>query len=314
MDHQTQEVANHPTLGHVISGRERDLGSFSVHRVLPYMMHRMVGPFIFFDHMGPAVLPAGQRMTVRPHPHINLATVTYLFEGVIRHQDSLGSDQLIEPGAINWMMAGRGIVHSERTPESLRGQSVAMNGIQLWVALPEEFEESEPTFVHHPKHTLPSFEKDGVPVRLLLGKAFGHESPVKVHSDMFYADISLKAGQKFVLPSEGREIAVYIVEGSVTVEGMVFDPYSMAIAKPGCDLTVAACQENARIMVLGGQTLGKRHIFWNFVSSSKERIEEAKALWSDGPRATSRRFSPIPGDDKEFIPLPHEEPVKGTIM
>ncbi len=299
----------------VIRGRDKDLGGFSVHRVLPYMSHRMVGPFIFFDHMGPAVLKPHEGMSVRPHPHINLATVTYLFEGTIRHQDSLGSDQLIEPGAINWMTAGRGIVHSERTPDHLADQSLRMNGIQLWVALPEEFEEIAPSFSHHPKASLPLFKHNGIEMKLLLGKAFGHKSPVPVHSEMFYIEVKMKKGESFELPAEYEESAVYAVDGKVRVEEEILEPYSMAIAKKNAGLSIHAL-DDSRIMLLGGKPLGKRFIFWNFVSSSEARIEEAKEEWRKGPQAEHRRFQLIPGDNKEFIPLP-EEPArnpKGTIM
>lgn len=302
-------------LERIIKARERDLGGFSVRRVLPYLSHRMVGPFIFFDHMGPATLKPQAGMTVRPHPHINLATVTYLFEGEIRHQDSLGSDQLIQAGAINWMTAGRGIVHSERTPEALMNQEHTMNGIQLWVALPEEFEEIEASFSHHPKETLPSFKQSGIEMKLLLGKAFGHTSPVPVHSDMFYVEAELKKGQSFELPADGRETAVYTVEGLVQVEEAELNRYEMAIGKSQADLRIKALADS-RIMLLGGKALGKRYIYWNFVSSSEARIEEAKAEWAKGPGTEGGRFRLIPKDHKEFIPLPLEpsKNPKGTIM
>jgi len=301
----------------VIKGRERDLGGFSVRRVLPYLSHRMVGPFIFFDHMGPAEMKPGNGINVRPHPHINLATVTYLFEGVIRHQDSLGSDQLIEPGAINWMTAGRGIVHSERTPEALKGSPTRMHGIQLWVAVPEAVEEGEPSFSHHPKETLPSFEVEGVALKLLLGTAFGFESPVPIHSDMCYLEVKMKQGQCLIFPSTGREIAIYAVDGLADVDGTTLEPYSMAIgaSDPALILTIEA-KTDCKLMLLGGAPLGKRYIYWNFVSSAESRIEEAKVDWSRGPRAASPRFPLIPNDKDECIPLPDEPErnPKGTIM
>lgn len=284
-----------------IKGRERDLGGFKVRRVLPYLTHKMVGPFIFFDHMGPADLPPGHAMDVRPHPHINLATVTYLFEGVIEHRDSLGSDQLIEPGAINWMTAGRGIVHSERTPDPLRAKSQRLNGIQLWVALPEAEEERAPSFSHHAADSLPYFEWDGVRGKLLLGKAFGVESPVPVLSDMLYAEVQLSPGQAMRIPQEGRELAVYVAEGRITVDDGQAEAYTMVVVRG--DL-VFSTDSGARVMVLGGKSIGPRFIEWNFVSSRKERIEEVKAEWAKGPRKDSSRFPPIPGDDQEFIPLP----------
>jgi redox-sensitive bicupin YhaK (pirin superfamily) len=303
------------TVDIIISAREKDLGGFSVRRILPYASHRMVGPFIFFDHMGPAEFKPGQGMDVRPHPHVNLATVSYLFEGKIQHKDSLGSDQAIEPGAVNWMTAGRGIVHSERTPERERSQGCRMNGIQLWVALPEEHEESAPSFTHHPKESLPEFKVGDAAVKLLLGRAFGHTSPVPVHSDLFYAEIKLSKGKALTIAAEGRDSAIYVVDGAVDIEGRKVNRTEMAVAKPGVDLPLVA-SEDSRVMVIGGNPVGERAIFWNFVSSSKQRIEEAKRLWSEGPSTDNPRFPPIPGDDREFIPLPSEPPPqpKGTIM
>jgi len=300
----------------IITAREKDLGGFSVRRILPYATHRMVGPFIFFDHMGPAEFAPGEGMDVRPHPHINLATVTYLFEGKIRHRDSLGSDQLIEPGAINWMTAGRGIVHSERTPDDFRRTGGRMNGIQCWVALPEEFEEVNPSFHHHPARTLPEFTKDDVSFKLLLGSAFGHESPVRVHSKLFYIDVRMPKGSKFTLPHENQEAALYLIEGRLKAKEQI-EPTTMLVREEGESLTVEALKES-RLMVLGGQALGKRHIFWNFVSSSEQRLTDAKADWSRGPGISGSRFPQIPGDHAEFIPLPPEPGAKsgppGTIM
>ena len=285
----------------IIRAREKDLGGFSVRRVLPYASHRMVGPFIFFDHMGPAEFKPGKGMDVRPHPHINLATVTYLFEGKIQHRDSLGSNQSIEPGAINWMTAGRGIVHSERTPDLERKNGMKINGIQLWVALPKEFEEIEPEFSHHPKETLPEFKIGKALAKLLLGKAFGQQSQVPVHSDLFYLEIKLPKGESLSLNVEGRESAVYIVDGKVTVSGEQVIATEMYVGK---DLVIEAL-EDSRFMALGGSPVGERFIYWNFVSSSKERLEEVKRDWSLFPKSGSR-FHTVPGDDKEFIPLPDE--------
>lgn len=284
----------------IIPSRERDLGGFSVHRVLPFSKHRMVGPFIFLDHMGPAEFPAGRGIEVRPHPHINLSTVTYLFEGIIRHRDSLGSDQLIEPGAINWMTAGRGIVHSERAPEEALAKTSRLNGIQCWVALPEEAEESEPSFAHHPAKSLPQFRRGDAELRLLLGTAFGKASPVKVHSDMFYLDAKLPAGARIDVPLEGREGAVYVADGEIRVGDRTVERLSMAVGHRDGHLPIEAVKDS-RLMLLGGKPVGERFIFWNFVSSSKERIEEAKALWANGPG--EGRFPKIPGDDREFVPL-----------
>lgn len=293
----------------VIESRERDLGGFTVRRILPYATHRMVGPFIFFDHMGPADFAPGSGMDVRPHPHIHLATVTYLFEGVIRHRDSLGSDQNIEPGAVNWMTAGRGIVHSERTPAEARASGSRLNGIQLWVAVPEAAEEIAPSFIHHPSNSLPEFEVGGVRLKLLLGSAFGRSSPAKVHSEMFYADAHFSAGATLALPGAGIESAFYVVDGRVSVEGREIGPQTMVVAKDGEVLNVEALSP-ARLMLLGGAPVGKRQIFWNFVSSSAENIARAKADWAGGPG--SARFPKIPGDDSEYIPLPAEVNPKGT--
>lgn len=298
----------------LISPRERDLGGFSVRRILPYASHRMVGPFIFFDHMGPANFAPETGMDVRPHPHIGLATVTYLFEGQIRHRDSLGSDQLIEPGAVNWMTAGRGVVHSERTPEGVRVTGSRINGIQLWVALPEEHEEIKPSFVHHPKSTLPEFKIGNVEIKLLLGSAFDHKSPVVTHSDLFYFEARIPKGSHLKFPIVGKEAAVYVVEGLVTMDAQSIGLNMMAVAEKGGDLAVEGT-EASRVMILGGSSVGERHIYWNFVSSSLEKIEMAKKDWAQGPREESERFKPIPGDDQEFIPLPTEKGnPKGTIM
>lgn len=290
----------------IIRPRERDLGGFSVRRVLPFASHRMVGPFIFFDHMGPAEFQPGQGMDVRPHPHINLATVTYLFEGKIHHRDSLGSDQLIEPGAINWMTAGRGIVHSERTPDAERARGYRLHGIQLWVALPKEFEEVEPSFTHHPKETLPEFDWDGAKVKLLLGQAFGQQSPVPLHSDLFYAELKLSEESSAHLDFNGREAALYVVQGQIEFDGHKVNSAEMAVLRPGSHVQIRSLQKQTLLMVLGGSPMERRHIYWNFVSSSEERINEAKKLWSAFPQGSGPRFSPIRGDDQEFIPLPQD--------
>lgn len=302
------------TIEMLIEARPRDLGGFHVRRLLPYVKRRMVGPFIFFDHMGPAVFAPGSGVDVRPHPHIGLATVTYLFEGSFLHQDSLGSHQLIQPGAINWMTAGRGIVHSERTPQDLREQGSVLHGIQCWVALPDGHEETEPSFRHHPSDTIPSFQIGEARVRLLVGTAFGHKSPVLAHSDLFYLEVDLPCGVSLTLPNEGREAAAYAVRGKIRIEAHTLDECTLAVGREGCDLKVEAL-EDAKIMLFGGVAFDRpREVWWNFVSSSKERIERAKELWSEG------RFPRIPGDDQEFIPLPEEPGVgvkrnpSGTIM
>lgn len=297
----------------IITPRERDLGGFSVHRILPFATHKMVGPFIFFDHMGPAAFSPGHGITVRPHPHVNLATVTYLFEGVICHRDSLGNQQLIEPGAINWMTAGHGIVHSERTPDNVKATGSRINGIQCWVAMPEDQEEIAPQFTHYPKDQLPEFSIGDIKLKLLLGQAFEKTSPVTVYSDMFYLDTHFPKGSKLILPADGREMAAYVAEGVALVNQQEVAQYSMAIPDKGQPLEIEARQDS-RIMLLGGTHIGKRYIYWNFVSSQEEKIEQAKRDWADGPGAANSRFPNIPGDDQEFIPLPNDTNTKGTIM
>ena len=298
----------------VISGRERDLGGFSVRRILPYATHRMVGPFIFFDHMGPALFHLNQGLDVRPHPHIGLATVTYLFEGKIHHRDSLGFSQLIEPGAINWMTAGKGIVHSERTPNELRETGSKMSGIQCWVALPEEHEDTEPTFTHHPASTIPKFSIEGVEFKLLVGSAYGKISPVKTFSELFYLEAIIPKGKKFAFPTNGQQSAAYLLEGALLVDGQKIEPFKMAVARTGEDLYFEAI-ENSKVILLGGMPVGERFIYWNFVSSSKEKIELAKEQWNKGPGPGTEKFKKIPGDDQDFIPLPAEPGnPKGPIM
>lgn len=282
----------------VIEGRKRDLGGFAVQRVLPSARRRLIGPFIFFDHMGPADLAPGQGVDVRPHPHINLATVTYLFDGELVHRDSLGSHQPIRPGAINWMTAGRGIVHSERTGAELRKTGSRLHGIQLWVALPQAHEETEPDFHHHPGDSLPAWRDGGAQVRLLLGSAFGRSSPVRTFSPLFYAEVALASGAELELPMEHAERAAYIVTGSLRCGQQRFTGSRMLVFGRGARVVVRA-DEESRVMLIGGAPLdGPRHIDWNFVSSSAERIERAKQDWKN------RRFPEVPGDELEFIPLP----------
>ena len=283
----------------VIDARRRDLGGFEVGRVLPYHAHRTVGPFVFFDHMGPIDFKPGfpRSVDVRPHPHIGLSTVTYLFEGEITHRDSVGSEIAIHPGEVNWMTAGRGITHSERF-ETLRRTGGTMHGIQAWVALPTEDEETEPAFAHHGPEDLPTYESpDGLWARLIAGKAFGVEAKVKTHSPMFYVHWKLKAGAKAGLPAEYPERAAYVVEGAVEIDGRPFQAGEMIIFQPG-ETVVFTGLADAQIMLLGGESLGPRFIEWNFVSSRKERIEEAKADW----RAGRMKLPDL--DHDEFIPLP----------
>ncbi len=282
----------------VITARPRDLGGFSVGRVLPAMQRRLVGPFIFFDHMTRHELAPGHGMDVRPHPHIGLATVTYLFEGEIMHRDSLGSQQAIAPGDVNWMRAGRGIVHSERTGDERRRSGGVVHGIQSWVALPAADEESEPAFEHHPGDTLPLVLRPGARLRILAGHAFGARSPVGVRSPTHYAHAELDEGADLPITDEHEERAAYIVEGELACEGASYGPGSMLVFRPGEHPALRA-RTPARAMLLGGAPLeGPRHIFWNFVASSKDRIERAKLEWKQG------LFPKVPGDDVEFIPLP----------
>jgi redox-sensitive bicupin YhaK (pirin superfamily) len=289
-----------PAIDMVIDERPRDLGGFMVGRVLPHAHRRLLGPFIFFDHMGMAEMAPGTALDVRPHPHIHLATVTYLFEGEIAHRDSLGTHQTIRPGAINWMTAGRGIVHSERTPPGLRQTGHRLHGLQLWVALPKEHEDIAPEFDHYAADAIPSFEDAGVRVRILAGSAYGVASPVRTLSPLFYVEAFVPEGGELALPDEHEERAVYVVSGEVS-SGIERAPAGrMLVFTPGARVVLRA-EEKSHVMLLGGATLdGPRHIYWNFVSSSADRIEQAKADWREG------RFPKVPGDDQEFIPLPDE--------
>jgi len=284
----------------VIVPRTRDLGDgFEVRRALPAAERRMVGPFVFWDQMGPMVLAAGKGLDVRPHPHIGLATVTYLFEGEILHRDSLGTVQPIRPGAVNWMTAGRGIVHSERTPAELRAGGPRLFGIQSWVALPRELEECEPAFVHYPAEALPELEGGGVRVRLIAGSLGGATSPVATASETLYADLTLVPGAQLAVAADYDERAVYVVAGRVFVAGRACQPGELVVLGKGARPMLAA-HDYSRVMLFGGAPMdGPRHIWWNLVSSSRERIEQAKRDWREG------RFPPVPGES-EFIPLPDE--------
>jgi len=286
----------------LLTPRNKDLGGgFMVRRLLPTFQRQGVGPFVFFDHFGPVTTQPGDDHDVRPHPHIGLATVTYLFEGAMLHRDNLGSVQRIEPGAINWMTAGRGIVHSERAPPDLRGTTYDMHGLQLWAALPEAFEEIDPGFIHTPAEAIPAISERGLRVRVLIGNALGLESPVKTFAETLYVDVAADAGSSLTLPAAGRtptlERAVYSVDHPLVVDGAAVPPFTLAILKPGADATIVA-PAGARYTIIGGEPLdGPRLIWWNFVSSSKERIERAKADWQ------GRRMPDIPGEH-ERIPLP----------
>ena len=281
----------------LIVARTGDIGGFLVRRALPSVKRRMVGPFVFLDQMGPAEFVIGDGLDVRPHPHIGLATVTYLFQGEILHRDSLGTIQAIRPGELNWMSAGRGIAHSERTSPELRARGFSLSGIQSWVALPAHAEESDPSFVHHGADELPVIEGEGKTVRVIAGSMYGATSPVRTLTETFYADAALERDASIPLPAEHEERAVYVAEGSIEIAGDRFETGQLLVFRPGDEITISA-PEPARIMLLGGEPMdGPRHIWWNFVSSSKDRIEQAKADWKAG------RFGAVP-EDPEFIPLP----------
>jgi len=296
-----------PRLETVILPRTSEIArGFRVRRALPSSRRRMVGPFIFLDQMGPEMLRAGWGLDVAPHPHIGLATVTYLFDGEVMHRDSLGVRQPIRPGDVNWMTAGRGIAHSERTPPEMRGTGSRIFGIQSWVALPARDEEGAPEFAHYEAAGLPVIEDAGIRVRLMAGELFGERAPVATLSELFYADASLDAGARIPIPTGHEERAIYIVEGSIELDrnGGTFEEGQLLVLKPGEALTATASGEApARLMLLGGAAMdGPRHIWWNFVSSSRERIEQAKADWKEG------RFAAVP-EETELIPLPDDRPI-----
>lgn len=281
----------------MLSGHQKDLGGgFLVRRLLPAADRRAVGPFVFFDHFGPVTEVPGDNHDVRPHPHIGLATVTYLFEGAQMHRDSVGSLQRIEPGAINWMTAGRGIVHSERKPEDLRDQTYGLHGLQLWAALPQDWEEAEPGFEHTPADAIPQLTAGDAIVRVLIGEAFGRRSPVRTFMPTLYLDVQLPAGGTFELPPLAPERAVYAVQSALQLDGQALSPQQMAVLGDGVVRLTA--QEAARLVVIGGAPLdGLRHMWWNFVSSRRERIAQAADAWQ------AQRLGQVPGET-EFIPLP----------
>ncbi|MGK5045684.1 pirin family protein [Janthinobacterium sp. GB4P2] len=283
----------------ILKSHEKDLGGgFVVRRLLPSAVKQAVGPFIFFDHFGPIDVAPDANHDVRPHPHIGLATVTYLFEGAIDHRDSIGSCQRIEPGAINWMTAGRGIVHSERTPHDLAGQPHRTHGLQLWAALPKAHEEDEPSFTHTPQADIPVVPLDGAVVKVLIGTAFGRTSPVRTYMQTLYLDVALQAGTELRLEGLPAEAAVYPISGDVLVDGMALVPHTMALLEAGAAPVVTAGSGAAQFVVIGGEPLdGHRFLFWNFVSSSKERLSQAADDWS------AQRMGQVPGET-EFIPLP----------
>ena len=282
----------------IFSPRPHDVGGLVVARVLPYVERRMVGPFIFLDHMGPAEMPAGQALDVRPHPHIGLSTLTYLFEGEMFHRDNLGNAVEIMPGEVNWMTAGRGIAHSERTSALERKAAHRMHGLQCWVALPKAHEEIAPEFWHYGPDSVPQFAQGDCEFRLIAGEAYGERSPVRIYSPLFYVDVRMQAGASIELPDRYTDRALYVIDGSVEVEGEKTPSRNMIVFRPGASIVVKAATAS-HLVFLGGEPFPEpRHIWWNFVSSSKARIEQAKDDWKAG------RFARIPGDDQEFIPLP----------
>ncbi len=284
---------------HLIIPRTSDIGNLQVRRALPTAKRRLVGPFIFFDRMGPALLKAGQALDVRPHPHIGLSTVTYLFDGEIKHRDSLGTEMVIAPGDINLMTAGRGIVHSERSPENLRGKPQSISGLQTWLALPDRYEEIDPVFTHTEKRNLPAFRDDGMEGRVVIGSFEGMTSPVSVFSDTIYVDLKIEPGKSTPFAAAWEERALYILEGEAIIAGDRFASNQLLVFRAGDPITITAGPAGCHIMLFGGAALGSsRYIWWNFVSSSKERIEQAKEEWRTG------RFDIVPGDAQEFIPLP----------
>ncbi len=283
----------------MILPRTSDIGGFEVRRALPSARRRLVGPFIFFDRMGPAVLRPGEALDVKPHPHIGLATVTYLFDGRIRHRDSLGTEMVIEPGDVNLMTAGRGVVHSERTPEESRHAPSQISGLQTWLALPDGREEIAPGFANTARDALPVFAGEGVTGRVIIGALEGARSPVTTESETLYADVSLDAGASWRIPADAEERAIYVLEGTVMIAGDTFAAERLLVFRPGDEIVVGAVGNHARLILLGGVALGsRRYMWWNFVSSSRERIEQAKEEWRTG------RFDIVPGDAEEFVPLP----------
>tara|TARA_R110002072_G_scaffold151470_6_gene300819 strand:- start:1420 stop:2304 length:885 start_codon:yes stop_codon:yes gene_type:complete len=289
----------------LIRAKEKDLGGFAVRRVLPHPKRRLVGPFVFFDHIGPATFAPGNGIDVRPHPHIGLATVTYLFDGEMDHRDSLGVHQTIRPGDVNWMTAGRGIVHSERTGEDARNSGFTLHGIQTWVALPEADEETDPEFHHHAHGDLPEIDIKGTRLRVILGQAYGATSPARTFSPMFYVHADMPAGAILPVTGEHEERAIYVARGRLTLDGQTLEEGDMAVLASGGEPPLTALSDSI-VMLCGGAPLpGKRHVFWNFVSSSRDKIEQAKADWTASAAAgfENARFR-LPDGETEHIPLP----------
>lgn len=297
-ERMSDDPTSHTPVIQTIEPTTHDLGGFKVHRTLPSRPRTMVGPFVFFDQMGPAHLPTGQGIDVRPHPHINLATVTYLFAGAIDHRDSLGTFTTIEPGAVNLMTAGHGIVHSERSPASERAQGPELSGIQTWLALPERFEEIDPAFEHVPAADLPIVDCAGAKARVIMGRLWGAAAPTTTYAGTIYADMLLAAGGSVPIDAEADERALYLAYGDASLDGMKLEVSTLYVLRPGTAATLRS-EGGGRVMLCGGEAFATpRHVWWNFVSSDRERINQAKEDWKAG------RFPKVPGDDKEFIPIP----------
>ena len=304
LDPNCPETGTAASIETVIIPRARDLGGFEVRRALPAPKRQMVGPFIFFDQVGPAEFLTGQGIDVRPHPHIGLGTVTYLYRGEFEHFDSLGTHQMIYPGEVNWMVAGNGVTHSERTSAQTRAGRSELFGIQTWVALPEADEDRPASFEHHGADVLPLLEGEGKEVRLIMGRGWGERAPVSTFADMIYADAVLDPGVALPLPDDHEDRGVYVISGQVNVAGEDFEAGRMMVFRPGDAITLRAGATGARVLVLGGETMGgPRYIWWNFVASSKDKIEAAKEAWAAGDWEAGR-FRLPPGDDAEFVPLP----------
>ena len=290
----------------IIEPRARDLGGFTVGRILPFAKRRMVGPFVFLDEIGPSAFAPGEAVDVRPHPHIGLSTLTYLFEGELRHRDSLGFDQVIRPGAVNWMTAGRGIVHSERTDAGPRASGQTLHGLQAWIALPDGLEDIDPAFEHFGENALPAIDADGVTARLIAGGAFGRRAPTTVHSDLFYVAATAADGARIPLPEGHAERALYVVEGAVRIDGARHEKRRLIVFREGAAPHIAAAGP-ARVMLLGGDPVGERTIWWNLVAGDPARIEAAIADWAEAAAQgfPDGRFT-LPAGENEYIPLPEK--------
>lgn len=310
LDTHNLKPASLDSIDTLIIPRARDIGEFEVMRALPSPKRQMVGPFIFFDQVGPVEFITNQGVDVRPHPHIGISTVTYLFDGEFNHRDSTGANQLIRPGEVNWMIAGKGVTHSERTLLEMRQKPSNLFGIQTWVALPNHAEDMAPEFEHHGKDELPFLEAEGKQVRLIIGNAWGETAPTKTHSEMFYADAILKAGAALPLPDNHEDRGIYITEGSIVVANETFQKGQMMVFKPEDKISIRAGQSGARIILLGGATLNeKRYIWWNFVSSSRDKIREAKEAWMLGDWENGQFKLPI-NDDQDYVKLPKKVRIK----